>query len=149
MMSILTLALMIIMVATMRPAGGSMGGKPNGTAKSKKKRGDTLILGRGVRVGPPERDPNNPGVVSYRLMDDNKLPSATQRALRRMTRPFSRASLWINRRFSTPKPDDSTAKKRGTAESIELQNFLEARNREIARRKSEDPSKRGPEDTLH
>ena len=147
MMSILTLSVMIILVVTMRSTGGKRSAR---AAKPSKKQGDTLILGRGVRVGPPERDPQNPGVVSYRLLDGKKLPSATQRALRRIGRPFGRASTWINRRFSLKKVDDATiATRRSTGESVELQNFLEARNREIARRKSEDPSKRGPEDTLH
>ncbi|MEQ1694917.1 MAG: hypothetical protein ABL901_03660 [Hyphomicrobiaceae bacterium] len=142
MMSILTLALMVLLVATMKNTGGK---RPVRPAKTSDKRGDTLILGRGVKLGAPEHDPDFPGKVSYRLMQDRKLPTASQRAWRRMGRPFG----WFTRRFSTPKVDGSVAGRRPSAESVELQNFLDARNREIARRKSEDPSKRGPEDTLH
>ncbi len=142
MMSILTLALMVLLVATMRGTGGKRPARP---VKHSKKRGDTLIGGSGVRFGPPEYDPEHPGKVSYRLMEGRKLPSATQRAWRRIGRPFG----WFTRRFSTPKVDGTVAGQRTSGESVELQNFLETRNREIARRKSEDPSKRGPEDTLH
>ncbi len=142
MMSILTLALMVLLVATMRNTGAK---RPVGPMKPSHKRGDTLIAGRGVKLGPPEQDPDNPGKVSYRLMEGNKLPSATQRAWRRIGRPFG----WFTRRFTTPKVDGSVSGRRTKGESVELQNFLEARNREIARRKAEDPSKRGPEDTLH
>ena len=142
MMSILTLALMVLLVATMKNTGGK---RPVRPANSANKRGDTLIAGRGVKLGPMEQDPDFPGKVSYRLMQDKKLPSATQRAWRRIGRPFG----WFTRRFSTPKVDGSASGQRTSGESVELQNFLEARNREIARRKGEDPSKRGPEDTLH
>ena len=156
-MSILTLVVMIIMVVTMRPLAGQQGRGRQADGRTSKtpgtgsrSRGDTLIVGRGVKLGPPQRDPNDPGKVTYELMKNNKLPSPAQRALRRITRPFGRVSLWVNRRFGKPKIDDSIASsRRSSGESVELQNFLEARNREIARRKSEDPSKRGPEDTLH
>lgn len=140
-MSLLTLALMVLLVATNRTPGP----RSSRTARPPNKRGDTVILGRGVKLGPPEYNPNEPGKVSYRLMQDKKLPSATQRAWRRMSRPFG----WFSRRMQRPNVDAPAPGKRGTGESVELQNFLDARNREIARRKSEDPSKRGPEDTLH
>jgi hypothetical protein len=150
MMSIFTLVVMIILVATMRPIGGKHSAGTSSRSGKRPRTGDTLIVGRGVKLGPPQRDPNDPGKVTYELMKNNKLPSPAQRALRRFTRPLGRVSLWVNRRFRKPKLEDSTRKsRRSSGESVELQNFLEARNREIARRKSEDPSKRGPEDTLH
>ena len=141
MMSLLTLALMVLLVATNRTPGP----RSSKTARPMNKRGDAVILGRGVKLGPPERDPRDPGKVSYRLMQDKKLPSATQRAWRRMSRPFG----WFGRRMKSPKVDNAAVSRRGKGESVELQNFLDARNREIARRKSEDPTKRGPEETLH
>lgn len=152
MLSILTLAVMVLLVATMRTRGGAAPfrrAKQPPTRASRPasgKKGDKLIVGRGVKLGPPEPDPDNPGVVSYRLLDDHKLPSPARRAWRRVTRPFA----WFNRRFSSPKPDSlPAANPRTVAESVELQNFLDARNRELGRRKGQDPSSRGPEDTLH
>ena len=142
MMSILTLALMVLLVATMRPAGRSRPKRPG-------KSGDTLTLGRGVKVGKPSRDPKNPGVVTYELMQDKKLPSRSKRVMRRLMRPFSATSSWVRRGFRSAKTDSSKAETRSTsAQSVELQNFLDARNREIARRKSEG-DKPGPGDTLH
>jgi hypothetical protein len=139
MMSILLLAVMVVMVATMRgPAASSRSKRP--AAK-----GGVRLDTSGTARGTQNKDATNRGVVSYRLLQDKKLPSATQRALRRVARPFS----WFQRRFSTPKPDASKGEPRTARESVELQNFLDARNREIARRKSEGPSKPGPEDTLH
>ena len=137
MMSILTLAVMVLLVATMRqrPAAGAQ--------SQRAKTGTGPVRLDTVRTPPP--NPERPGVVSYRLLRDNKLPSATQRALRRVARPFG----WFQRRFGAAKPDLTKGEKRASADSVELQNFLDARNREIARRKSEGPSKPGPEDTLH
>ena len=142
MMSILTLALMVLLVATMKGTGGKRSVRPG---KPATKRGDTLVLGPGVKLGTPQEEPGYPGKVSYRLMQDKKLPSPAQRAWRRIGRPFG----WFTRRFSAAKVDGTATGRRTSGESVELQNFLDARNREIARRKSEDPSKRGPEDTLH
>lgn len=144
MLSILTLVVMVLLVATMRARGGKPPVRRVNPESGQK--GDKLYAGRGVKFGPPEYDPKNPGVVSYRLLDDHKLPSPTQRAWRRLTRPFA----WIRRRRGAPKPDPkATGTPRNAAESVELQNFLDARNREIGRRKPDDPSRRGPEDTLH
>lgn len=140
-MSVLTLALMVLLVVTNRTPGP----RSPRSSRPSHKRGDNVILGRGVKLGPPERDPADPGKVSYRLMQDKKLPSATQRAWRRMARPFG----WFSRRLQGPKVDGPQPGRRVSGESVELQNFLDARNREIARRKAEDPTKRGPEDTLH
>lgn len=151
MMSILTLALMVLLVATMRHDGdhpGSRARRSNArSSKPQGQRGDTIIAGPGVILGPPQYDPNNPNVVTYSLMKNKKLPSPTARALRRLGRPFG----WMFRRMGFSKKRTSPVKRPRpeSAESVELQNFLEARNREIIRRKSEDPSKRGPEDTLH
>ncbi len=148
--SFLTLAVMIVMVATMRPMGGRHQSRRAPPTRPQARRPDTLILGRGVKLGPATVDPKDPGKVSYELMRGNKLPTATQRALRRVSRPFGRVSLWVHRRFNKSAPlDIAQRERRPQGESVELQNFLEARNREIARRKAEDPSKRGPEDTIH
>ena len=137
MMSILTLTVMVLLVATMRrrPAGGARGQRAAKTGTGP------------VRLDTVKATPHDtePGVVSYRLLHDKKLPSASQRAFRRLSRPFS----WFQRRFAAPKPDRTKGEKRASAESVELQNFLDARNREIARRKSEGPSKPGPDDRLH
>lgn len=137
MMSILTLTVMVLLVATMRrrPAGGARGQRAAKTGTGP------------VRLDTVKSTPRatDPGVVSYRLLNDKRLPSASKRAWRRLSRPFS----WFQRRFAAPKPDPVQGVKRASADSVELQNFLDARNREIARRKSEGNSKPGPEDTLH
>jgi hypothetical protein len=138
MMSVLTLALMIVLVATL-PRAGRPASKPTPT----RPKGDTLILGRGVKVGPPEYDPHKPGKVTYELLKDKRLPSPTQLMLKRMFRPVMRAY----RAVVPAKPD--AAPGRRTRQSAELQNFLDARNKEIARRKAESDLKRGPEDQLH
>jgi hypothetical protein len=143
MMSMLTLAMIVLMVVTMRRPGARP--KP-----PKPGEGDRVILGPGVKLKKRPDDPERPGVVSYALMKDKKLPSPTQRALRRVLRPVSSASTWVYRRFVPPKHDTPTAEasRRSVRQSAELQNFLDARNREIARRKSEG-EKPGPDDRLH
>lgn len=147
MMSLLALAVMIVLVATMRPKGGAQANRP--VSGAPKVKGDRVILGPGVKLVPRAGDPKRPGVVSYALMKEKKLPSPAQRAVRRLLRPFGRASTWVYRRFVPPKHDDpQTGPRRGTRPSAELQNFLDARNREIARRKAEG-DKPGPEDRLH
>jgi hypothetical protein len=144
MISLMTLALMVLLVATTRRSIRPTPRKPG-------QKGDTLILGRGVKLGPAMRDPVKPGVVSYRLMQDKKLPSRSQLALRRMVRPLGRASSWVYRQVVRPKPGVTPVeeRRRRSAQSVELQNFLDARNQEIARRKSERDSNRGPDETLH
>jgi hypothetical protein len=144
MMSLLTLALMVLLVATTRRSIRPAPRKPG-------QKGDTLILGRGVKLGPAMKDATKPGVVSYRLMQDKRLPSRTQMALRRMVRPFGRASSWIYRKIVRPKPgvEATEERRRRTAQSVELQNFLDARNQEISRRKSQRDANRGPDETLH
>ncbi len=134
MISILLLAVMVVMVATMR--------RPSGGARPKRPAAKGAVR---LDTSGASRDNRDQGVVSYRLLQDKKLPSATQRVLRRVTRPF----IWFQRKFRTPRPEQVKGEPRSTRESVELQNFLDARNREIARRKSEGPSKPGPEDTLH
>jgi hypothetical protein len=146
MMSILTLALMVLLVATMRPVGGPRPKKKPPPAS----RGDTLILGRGVKVGPPIPDPEKPGVVSYRLMKEKRLPSRAQQALRRAFRPVNRVLGAVYNRFTPVRSQRRVIdKRRGYGQSVELQNFLEARNRELTRRKGDDPEKRSPDETLH
>ena len=141
MMSLLTLALMVVLVATMRPAGGTRVAKKGGIKNGKSE----VILGPGVKLEKRPGIPKQPDVVSYALINEKRLPSPAQRAMRRV----SRAGSWVYRRFVPPKHDDPTAEgRRAARQSAELQNFLDARNREIARRKSED-DKPGPEDRLH
>jgi hypothetical protein len=141
--TILALIAMIALVFT-RP---SLGGKSaNKRAAGSKKTGDTLILGKGVKLGPAEIDPERPGKVSYQLMKDNRLPSPTQLRLKRMIRPIVQA--WrtvVPGKIRVTKEPGS----RPSRQSAELQNFLDARNKEIARRKAESDLKRGPEDQLH
>jgi hypothetical protein len=144
-MSILTLALMVVLVATTRPAGGKPRTKKPATGK-----GDTIKLGPGVKLGPAVQDPERPGVVSYRLMQDKKLPSQSQRVMRRVWRPISGLSGWFARKTGRSSTGGVSGKiERRTGQSVELQNFLDARNQEIARRKSEPDGKRGPDETLH
>ena len=141
MMSLLTLALMVVLVATMRPAGGMRAAKKSGVKNGK---GD-VTLGPGVKFENRPANPQQPDVVSYALINEKRLPSPAQRAMRR----FGRAGSWVYRRFVPLKHDDPTAEgRRAARQSAELQNFLDARNREIARRKSEG-DKPGPDDRLH
>ena len=143
MMSMLTLAMIVLMVVTMR--------RPGARPKSPNPRdGDRTVRDPGGKLKRRSDDPERPGVVSYALMKDKKLPSSTQRAMRRVLRPVTSASTWVYRRFVPPKHDEPTAEasRRNVRQSAELQNFLDARNREIARRKSEG-EKPGPDDRLH
>ena len=133
MMSILTVAVLIAMVVSMRRPGGvgPFSSGPNAT------KGDRSGPSR-VKLDLSLQDKEPPGVVSYALMKDNKLPTPAQRAMRRVARPFNRAGMWVYRRFVSPQHDTPTADGRqGLRQSAELQNFLDARNREIARRKGE------------
>jgi hypothetical protein len=139
MMTILSLVAMIALVLTMPRVGG-----PASKSTVRKSRGDTVILGKGVRLGRAEDDPDRPGKVSYELLKDNRLPSPRQLMVRRMMRPVSR----VYRMFVPGKPKVYTGVRR-VRPSAELQNFLDARNAEIARRKAESDLKRGPEDQLH
>ena len=144
MISMLTLAVVVLLVVSMR--------RPGSPPKSQVQRpggGDRVVAGTGLKVKRRPGDPERPGVVSYALMKDNKLPTPTQRAVRRVLRPFGRAGIWVYRRFVPPRHDEPTATGgRRARQSAELQNFLDARNREIARRKSEG-NKPGPDDRLH
>ncbi len=144
MMSLMTLALMVLLVATTRRASRPQPRKPG-------QKGDTIVLGRGVKLGPAMKDPEKPGVVSYQLMKTKKLPSPTRLALKRMLRPVSSTSSWVYRLFVKRKPDavPPDGRRRRGSQSVELQNFLDARNQDIARRKSEPDGKPGPGDTLH
>lgn len=145
MMTILMLAVVVVLVATMRP-GGARPPSRTGDARNGKTRAGTAPKRGSVTAGEKV-----PGVVTYALMEDKKLPTRAQRAYRRLARPFTSASGWMRRRFrppgaGPPRPDGETAP---PGPSAELQNFLEARNREIARRKAEGPTKPGPDDMLH
>ena len=147
MTAILMAVAMVILVTTMGRANSH---RPGQQSRSSGKKGDRATGRRGVKVGAPERDPKSPSVVTYRLMQDRKLPTSSQRAWRRITRPISRLNTWLSGKPRGEKVGDMPVTQRSaTSKSVELQNFLEARNREIAQRKSDDPSKRGPEDTLH
>ena len=134
MMSILSLVILIVLVAAMPRTGNS----PSGQRPPS----------RDVRAPVARKSKPNgqPGVVTYALMEDKKLPSPAQRAFRRLSRPFA----WLRGRPAKPRHDipatDGDAAKR---QSAELQNFIDARNREIARRKAEGHSKPGPDDRLH
>lgn len=90
---------------------------------------------------------NEPGSVSYELMDGKRLPSSSQLRMRRILRPFGTVWRWV--RPVKPAAGGGTQQAaRPERKSAELENFLEARNKEIERRKSE-AGKRGPEDQLH
>ena len=145
MMTILTLALVVVLVATMRPGGWRPPDRSVGARNGKSRAGTAPKRASGPAGGKP------PGVVTYALMDDKKLPTPAQRTYRRLARPFTGASAWLRRRYSSqgsglPKSDGEPPAPRPSAE---LQNFLDARNREIARRKAEGPTKPGPDDMLH
>jgi hypothetical protein len=93
-----------------------------------------------VKVGRPDK-------VSYELMDGKRLPSSSQLRMRRIFRPFGAAWRWVRPGKSSGQGEQHQTH-RPDRKSAELENFLEARNKEIERRKA-DAAKRGPEDQLH
>ena len=137
MISILTLSLMVVLAVLLRPVTVRR-------AERRKSSAGPFAVPRPVRV-----DKEPPGVVTYALMKDKKLPSPAQRAWRRVVRPFAglRGRFGGKGKPTTPAMDMDVH--RTGKHSAELQDFLDARNREIARRKAEGATKRGPDDRLH
>jgi len=146
MISILTLCLMVVVAVLVRPA--SIRGSERTSASRMRGRAGAKPAAPSAR---PAKDQDTPGVVTYALMKDRKLPSPAQRAFRRVLRPFSGMGGWFSR---GPKagplvgPVESDVR-RPVRPSAELENFLDARNREIAKRKAEGATKPGPDDMLH
>lgn len=137
MISILTLSLMVVLAVLLRPAA---------VRRAERRRPPDIPFAtqRSLRTA---KEP--PGVVTYALIKDKKLPSPTQRAWRRVARPFAGfRGLLGSKAKPTDSPVDKDAQRPGK-HSVELQDFLDARNREIARRKAEGATKPGPDDRLH
>jgi len=131
---------MVLLLVLLRPASIRRFDK---NAPSRSRAGASVLPKRA------DKAPEPPGVVTYALMKDKKLPSPAQRAYRRLLRPF--ASL-KDRFGGKPRPGPMTVDtetRRPARPSAELENFLDARNREIARRKAEGATKPGPDDMLH
>jgi hypothetical protein len=108
--------------------------------------------GTGAKKSGPQPAPKMPSQkpaskVSYELMEGKRLPSSSQLRMRRVLRPFSAAWRWVRPGKAAERGEDQSSV-RTDRKSAELENFLEARNREIERRKTE-AAKRGPEDQLH
>jgi hypothetical protein len=153
--SLILLAVMSVLVFTMRAEGGRIGGRPGSAKRPAAGGGDRMVFGPGIKVTEKKILPD--GKVSYRLMREHKLPSPAQRFWRRLHR-----FVGAGRRVQTGASgqgeqksgsQDSGAQKSGAPagrppQSAELQDFLEARRREIQRRNASD-TKRGPDDTLH
>ena len=140
MMTILSLVLLIAMVAAMPSVNRGKSARPPKPRSSRP----------AANTNAPAAKNIDPGVVTYALMKDKKLPSATQRTLRRLARPFTATSAWYRRRFGKPDPSLPVASNdHPTRPSAELENFIDARNREIARRKAEGLTRPGPDDRVH
>lgn len=137
MISILTLSLMVVLAVLLRPAA---------VRRAERRRPSTSFA---PRQRPVRRAKEPPGVVTYALMTDGKLPSPTQRAWRRAVRPFTGFKGLFGGKSRTAVPQVEEDSSRTIKHSAELQDFLDARNREIARRKAEGATKRGPDDRLH
>ena len=141
MMTILSLVLVVAMVAAMPSINGGKSARPPAAPRGPRP---------ASRSKPQPARKSEPGVVTYALMEDKKLPSARQRAMRRIARPFNATSTWFRRRFGKPRADlPMAANDHPARPSAELENFIDARNREIARRKSEGLTKPGPDDRVH
>lgn len=138
MISILTLSLMVVLAVLLRPVA---------VRRAERRRSSTDLFGS-QRSTQAAKEP--PGVVTYALMKDKKLPSPAQRVWRRIVRPFAGLTGLFGGGNGKPAgpPMDMDARRSGKT-SAELQDFLDARNREIARRKAEGATKPGPDDLLH
>jgi hypothetical protein len=146
-MSILTLLLMVVLVMT-QPRGGSA--PKAGSKPASGKRPSTA----GERVVTLHPNPNGSRKQAY-ILQPGPVPwtlrgTLITGCLMLLYVPIAFLS-WIGIGKPTPKnlargpkPGEPGFKGR----SAELENFLEARNREIARRKAEE-TKRGPNDPVH
>lgn len=147
--SLLTLLTLAAMVFTMRPIPGesrqrgSSSARPSRSAASDGgQRGPAATGMRRARSRPNQEDK-----VSYRLMDEH-LPSRSQRMWRSMVR-FVKGAPRMERRASSDSDPARTGRAgAGPQQSAELQNFLDARRRDLTRRNASD-TKRGPDETLH
>ena len=138
MISILTLSLMVVLAVLLRPVSVRRAERRKSSA------------GPFTAPRPSRADKEPPGVVTYALMKDKKLPSPAQRAWRRVARPFAGLMGLFGRSPGKPTaPPMDMDIRRPNKHSAELQDFLDARNREIARRKAEGATKPGPDDRLH
>lgn len=146
--SLILIAVMLVMVLTTRRVPGmdrrqDRPSRPRPAGKG----GDKLILGPGVKA--VERHVRPDGIVVVRLgRDETSTPSGT--AWRRLVGFFG----WRRgRRSGTPSEPADRSKvvdigPQRQPQSPELEDFLETRRREIARRNAQQ-AKRGPDDPLH
>jgi len=138
---ILSLIVMAVMVFTMRPLKG-MPTARGATPRRSGPRPDNRFGGREAddrKRSEPRTRPE--GKVSYRLMDEH-LPTRGQRMWRGITRIFKRPASFKGQ-MDAERRDQPSGTRTDGQPSAELQSFLDARRRDLERRK------RGPEDTLH
>ncbi|NJM56014.1 MAG: hypothetical protein HC841_09075 [Verrucomicrobiae bacterium] len=120
-------------------------GVPSSKASSSKRQANRPMQPFGDR-GADDRKRSGPrsrseGKVSYRLMDEH-LPTRGQRMWRGIARLFKRPT-GPNVPPGVERRDPAAGSHADGQPSADLQSFLDARRRDLERRK------RGPEDTLH
>lgn len=147
--SLLTLLTLAAMVFTMRPIPGESRQRGSNSARTSRSAGSAVGASGPAATGmrPARSRANQEGKVSYRLMDEH-LPSRSQRMWRSIVRFVKGAPRMERRGAAESDPARTGHGGAGPQQSAELQNFLDARRRDLTRRNARE-TKRGPDETLH